>query len=566
MQLDLIEDPDLHEASELQAFAEVEARGAIFTKRAVVDFILDIIGYRPREDLARKRILEPSFGDGDFLFPMVDRLIESVSSKGQRIDPAGLQNAIRAVEIHQPTFETTKAKLVRKLCSAGMTDIDAAELADAWLIRGDFLLADVDGSFDFVAGNPPYVRQELIPDILIKEYRRRYSTVYDRADLYVPFFERSLRMLSKEGVLAFICADRWTKNRYGGPLRQLVADSYSVTHHVDMTGVDAFEAEVDAYPAITVLREGSASAPTTVIRKQGLVVDDLADLLSQLEGEGPDRFEVVDVPSVAVDSEPWLLDHPRRLALARRLEGNYPKLEDAGCKVGIGVATGADKVFIGDFKTLPVEASRKLPLSMRRDLKEGKVDWRGKGVINPFNDDGTLVDLADYPMMKAYMEQHGEALRQRNVAKRSPHRWHRTIDRIHNQLTDKPKLLIPDIAGKANIAYDAGGYYPHHNLYFVTSDEWDLMALRAVLLSDVTKLFIGLYSTKMRGGFLRYQAQYLRRLRLPKWDTLSDSLRKKLTNAGLGDGGQELGPLIAELYGLSEAEIETLNQMEIETA
>lgn len=566
MQLDYIDDPTLDEASELQAFAEVEARGAIFTKRAVVEFILDLVGYRSSADLAGKRILEPSFGDGDFLFPMVDRLLQSVAVAGDSIDVARLRDAIRAVEIHHPTFETTKSKLVKKLIGAGFASEDAVALADAWLIRGDFLLVDIDGCFDFVAGNPPYVRQELIPDALIKEYRRRYSTIFDRADLYVPFYERSLKMLSNGGVLAFICADRWTKNRYGGPLRRLVASGYSLTHHVDMTGVDAFEAEVDAYPAITVLRAGAATAPTTVVRKQGLEVDDLADLLNQLDGTGPDQFEVVDVPSVAVEDEPWLLDHPKRLALARRLESDFPTLEDAGCKVGIGVATGADRVFIADFDDLPVENSRKLPLSMRRDLKDGKVHWQGKGVVNPFNDDGSLVDLADYPMMKAYMEEHGEALRKRNVAKRSPDRWHRTIDRIHNQLTAKPKLLIPDIAGKATIAFDEGGYYPHHNLYYITSDEWDLIALRAVLLSDVTKLFISLYSTKMRGGFLRYQAQYLRRLRLPKWDTLPDSLREKLSTAGSEKAGRQLGPLMAELYGLSETECEILNQMEIETA
>jgi len=39
---------------------------------------------------------------------------------------------------------------------------------DAWLIHGDFLLAQLPGSFDFVVGNPPYVRQELIPAALLQ--------------------------------------------------------------------------------------------------------------------------------------------------------------------------------------------------------------------------------------------------------------------------------------------------------------------------------------------------------------------------------------------------------------
>ena len=75
-------------------------------------------------------------------------------------------------------------------------------------------------------GNPPYVRQELIPDVLMAEYRARYRTIYDRADLYIPFIERSLTSLSPGGQLGFICADRWMKNKYGGPLRKLVSDRF----------------------------------------------------------------------------------------------------------------------------------------------------------------------------------------------------------------------------------------------------------------------------------------------------------------------------------------------------
>jgi hypothetical protein len=55
--------------------------------------------------------------------------------------------------------------------------------------------------------------------------------------------------------------------------------------------------------------------------------------------------------------------------------------------------------------------------------------------------------------------------------------------------------------------------------------------LQAVLLSAVTRLFVATYSTKMRGGFLRFQAQYLRRIRIPR---LAE--RSNLTNRGNTNG------------------------------
>jgi len=53
----------------------IEERGAIFTRREVVDFILDLTGYTADRPLHRMSLLEPSFGDGDFLLPAIERLL-----------------------------------------------------------------------------------------------------------------------------------------------------------------------------------------------------------------------------------------------------------------------------------------------------------------------------------------------------------------------------------------------------------------------------------------------------------------------------------------------------------
>ena len=76
--------------------------------------------------------------------------------------------------------------------------------------------------------------------------------------------------------------------------------------------------------------------------------------------------------------------------------------------------------------------------------------------------------------------------------------------------------MIPDIKGDASIVYEEGKLYPHHNLYFITSDEWDVHALQAVMRSGIARLFVSLYCTRMRGGYLRFQAQYLRKIRIPQ--------------------------------------------------
>jgi hypothetical protein len=78
---------------------------------------------------------------------------------------------------------------------------------------------------------------------------------------------------------------------------------------------------------------------------------------------------------------------------------------------------------------------------------------------------------------------------------------------------------------------DEGGHYPHHNLYYVVSDSWDLRVLGGLLLSKVAEAFVDAYAVKMRGGTLRFQAQYLRRIRVPAPADVTVADRRALAEA-----------------------------------
>lgn len=537
------------------AVSGVEARGAIFTRREVVDFILDLVGYAPEQPLHEMRLLEPSFGAGDFLLPAIERLLDAWAAKGSGDALHDLGNSLQAVELHADTFEKTRQRVLALLESKGVGRDAAKQITDRWLVQGDFLLVPLTAGFDVAIGNPPYVRQELIPDILMAEYRARYMTVYDRADLYIPFIERCLTILAAGGQLGFICADRWMKNRYGGPLRKFVNDAFHLKVYVDMVDTPAFHSEVIAYPAITIISREKRGA-TRIAHKPVIDRENLSTLAKELlsEGDPEHSTSVHELKDVTSGTEPWILNSDDQLQLLRRLEESFPTVEMAGCKVGIGVATGADEAFIAPFEELDVEGDRKLPLVMTRDIMTGTVKWRGLGVVNPFADDGRLVNLNDYPRLKRYLSMHKEQIAGRHVAQKAPANWYRTIDRIYPELARTPKLLIPDIKGQAHVVYEGGRLYPHHNLYVLTSETWDLKALQAVLLSGIARLFVSIYSTKMRGGYLRFQAQYLRRIRIPEWDKVPGKMKRQLIEAAERLDISACNRAVFDLYGLSKEE------------
>ena len=218
------------------------------------------------------------------------------------------------------------------------------------------------------------------------------------------------------------------------------------------------------------------------------------------------------------------------------------------------VLSGNLKQLAGGVEELDVEDDRKLPLVMTHDILTGEVRWRGLGVVNPFAEDGGLVALERYPRLERHLNARKEQIAGRHVAPKPPANWYRTIDRIHPALAQQPKLLVPDIKGDAHVVYEDGRLYPHHNLYFITSAGWDLHALQAVLLSGVARLFVAMYSTRMRGGHLRFQAQYLRRIRLPYWSDVPASVKEALASAGKIRDSQDCTQTAAELYELDAAE------------
>lgn len=532
--------------------------GAVFTRRWVVELILDVAGYTPDRDLMQLRAIEPACGDGAFLGPIVDRLIESHQLHGG--DLAGAASAIRACDL-QPGHVTGCRQLVAdRIVAAGVAATDAEMLADAWVSHDDFLLGSHElGTADFVLGNPPYIRLEAVPATISDAYRRACQTMAGRSDVFVGFFEVGLKALKPGGALGFICADRWMRNQYGQRLRNLVTSHYSVEATIEMHDVDAFEAEVSAYPSIAVLRR-AAQGPAMVATTRGTFDERAAKRVRVWAREKNDRvlmdpdFDAARLPGWFSGGGSWPTGSPERLALLARLERTLPPLEDGQTrtKIGIGVATGADQVFVVKDVSM-VEEDRALPLAMARDTASGRVEWSGNNLIDPWDaDTGRLVSLNDYPKLREYFEAHAELLLKRNVAGRRPAQWYRTIDRVDHTLTGKAKLLLPDMKATIHPVLDDGETYPHHNLYWVASDCWDASVLGGLMLSRVAQMFIECYAVRMRGGTLRFQAQYLRRIRVPRLDSVAPSTAGELRRAFAARDVERATAAALTAYGLDE--------------
>ena len=548
------------EIAELHRVDETESldaqHGAVFTRRWVVELILDLAGYEPSRDLADLVAIEPACGEGAFLVPMVERLVSSCQLHGRDLREAS--GAIRAYDLQGASVQRSKYAVASVLSDAGYIRKEIDDLVDSWVSEGDFLLQqDQHPDADFVLGNPPYVRLEAVPDARCRAYRRACVTMSGRADLYVGFYEVGLRSLKPDGTLAFICADRWMRNQYGRALRQFVSDHFSIEVAVEMHNVDAFAEEVSAYPSIVVIKRGKQNATVIAEATAGFDEAEARDFLLWHRGRKKRvgrSYRAARVPSWFSGADPWPAGSPARLLLLRELEQNFQPLEDAetGTRVGIGVATGADRVFVTRDRNV-VESDRLLPLAMARDTASGELKWSGHYLVNPWSHNGQgLVELEEFPKLRSYFEANVDALRGRHVAQRHTGKWYRTIDRVDHALTERWKLLFPDIKASSRPVLDRGNYCPHHNLYFVVSDKWDLEVLGGLLLSRVAQLFVESYAVRMRGGYLRFQAQYLRRIRVPYPDDIGAQAADELRKAFRIHDVDTATKVALRIYGITE--------------
>ncbi|MCL1798997.1 MAG: BREX-1 system adenine-specific DNA-methyltransferase PglX [Eggerthellaceae bacterium] len=513
----------------------MKKNGVVYTKEWIVNLMLDLCGYDSRIDLSRRVAVEPSCGTGVFVVQMAKRLIESCRLFGHNFDD--LHGSIKAIDVCPSSITTTKRSLSALLTSENIDSQLSNKLIESWVIQDDFLIMPQFTSADFLVGNPPYLRSNDIDEEKKQKYLMNCQTMTPGSDLFIGFYEKGLSMLNSSGKLSFICADRWMHNSYGKKLRKYIIENYAVESIISMHDVNAFESNVSAYPAISTISKATqgnviyVEATSYFDEKEAVK---LADAFERKVFQGVQNCRIGEIQAKKLTDGSWPLLLPEKQALLCDLEEHFPMLEslETGTRVGIGMATGNDSIFLTRVKDL-VEPEHLIPMITSRQLSTESVYTDPLWLVSPWNKDGSLSDLSNTKKLCDFFSNNRTVLGKRHIAKKNSGTWFRTIDNYRPGLENTPKLLIQDMHYRLEPYYD-DKHYPHGNLYYITSEKWDLLVLGGLLMSFYCELFIDAYGVKMRGGTLRFQAQFLRKIRVPDPDTIAndiaDALKKAFVN------------------------------------
>src|SRR5258708_6245413 len=111
--------------------APFEVKGVIYTKRWVVELLLDLAGYRAENNLVDAVAVEPAAGEGAFLGPMIQRLIDSCRRLERPL--SACRESLIAYELDEDSARRARVLVTSILTARGVKLALAEDLSVAWV-------------------------------------------------------------------------------------------------------------------------------------------------------------------------------------------------------------------------------------------------------------------------------------------------------------------------------------------------------------------------------------------------------------------------------------------------
>ena len=236
-------------ASLAKSYSQEKLFGQIYTPNFIVCKILDDVSYNSPEILG-KTIIDPACGDGRFLVEIVKRIIEFSPENdlqknlecvyGWDIDEVAI------VECRENLNNLVKNKKIDIQWNINVTNsIKKYEKPDLFVVS-EFQ------KFDFIIGNPPYIRIQHL-DLVQRNYiQKNYDFCKSGStDIYIAFYELCLNLLSKNGICGLITPNTFLFTETARPLRLHFAKNKNLVQITNYGDIQLFD-DATTYSAITI--------------------------------------------------------------------------------------------------------------------------------------------------------------------------------------------------------------------------------------------------------------------------------------------------------------------------
>lgn len=291
----------------------------VYTPRFIVDKILNNINFNDKNILG-KTLLDPACGNGRFLVAVAERIIKysEIQDLKQNLEK------IYGWDIDKKAINECKNNL-NELIKDYNINIDwNIEVCNSLekLPKVDLFQNNDTIKFDYIVGNPPYIRIQHLDETQRKFIQQNYTFCKNGStDIYIAFFELCLNLLSKNGICGLITPNTYFYTGTGKRLRDYFVKNKHIVQITNYTEIQLFD-NATTYIAITIFNK----------RKNDSFL--LQHAINQIE------FKEKEIKISELENQKFW-----QLTTEKKLNKKGKKLKDI-CKIHVGITTLSYKSYI----------------------------------------------------------------------------------------------------------------------------------------------------------------------------------------------------------------------------
>lgn len=301
--------------------------GIVYTPGWIINLMLDRIGYI--NNLGDKTIVDPACGDGNFLIIVVDRFLNNCKNNNIQVKEIKklLSDNIFGFDIDETAVALCKKNLNDVALKHGIKNVN-------WNIKNMDGLSKKNinqylGYFDYVVGNPPYIRIQHLGEERRKKIQNDWCFCKKGStDIYIAFFEMGIQLLKKEGFLTYITPNTFFRTLTAEALRTFLMKEKIIRQIINFHHHQIFN-KATTYSAITILQKG--------------IKDNEIEYYS---GDNKKNIFFIDKIKLAnLNSKQWILTTNSKLKRIREIEKRGKPLGELA-NIHVGITTLADEFYI----------------------------------------------------------------------------------------------------------------------------------------------------------------------------------------------------------------------------
>ncbi|MBP3856536.1 MAG: SAM-dependent DNA methyltransferase [Ruminiclostridium sp.] len=402
--------------------------------------------------------------------------------------------------------------------------------------------------FDCVVGNPPYVRNKNMSEDTKRHLTNWVSSSIGNVDLYIPFFEIGIKLLSDNGRLGYISPNSYLQGVNGRSLRKYLSDEQHQLEIIDFRDSQVFE-NVTSYTCITLIDK---SVKTEAIKYFRL------NETNTLENHTFSEYHYTDFP----DGKPWRMRESCIDEVIHKLESSGTPLSK--WKIRNGLATLKNDIYffspIREDKTYYYRMYNEKEYKIEKNIcikvakpniikSESELEQKMEIAIFPYihsNDTCSLIKedvfKSKYPETYKFLREYKYLLQERDKGHGNYPAWY-AYGRTQGMNNFGKKLLIPYISGSPVAVLSEDPNVLFYCGYALISDNTEeLKILKVFLESEAFWYYIYHTSKPYSKGYMAFAKNYIINFTIPE---LSEKEKKYLLSS---HDRKELDDFVWEKY------------------